>query len=353
MAFHLARKPACSWRIRLAILAAMTLTGCLTDNRPYPARWGERPVVVGNTCADISGSYSGCEADNGNRMAGGQCLSFFWNRSDQFAPGFYSEARDSDVTIEQTADQLHVAYLAYGKTVAQKELLKDKKDGFSCTTEGITVSAGSPFQQNLLGYRPSTNTMIKDSEGHLIVTYRETGGGLLLGVIPAAGSVTIWDRVDPYVAEAAASAEAQAQAEKQRKKAELEARFESTDRGTVIDSATGLEWTQADNGNGINWKQADEWCSSLGDRWRLTTTAELKGIFDSSGTLNTPCGGNTCTVSSKFHLTGSYYWTSEREGRERWVGPRIARSVNLRNGDRESSYEERVSDVRALCVRHP
>jgi Protein of unknown function (DUF1566) len=350
---HEKESPSRAARSWLVTLAAMTMTGCLTDNRPYPARWGERPVVVGNTCADISGSYSGCEGESGNRMAGGECLGFFWNRSDQFSPGIYSEARDSDVTIEQTADQLHIAYLAYGKTVAQKELLKDKKDGFSCTTEGITVSAGSPFQQNLLGYRPSTYTIIKNSEGRLIVTYRESGGGLLLGVIPAAGSVTIWDRVDPYVAEAAASAEAQAQAEIQRKKAALEARFESTDRGTVIDSATGLEWTQADNGNDINWKQSDEWCSSLGDRWRLTTTAELTGIFDSSGTLNTPCGGNTCMVSSKFHLTGSNYWTSEHEGRERWIGPRAAWSVNLRIGNRESSYERWISDIRALCVRHP
>src|SRR5271170_6824044 len=348
MAFYLPKKRYRVWQLPLTTLAAFTLTGCISDNRAYPARWGERPVAAANTCAGISGAYRGCEFDNGNRMEQGSCLLLFWNRFEQkeFASGNTFDARDAHVTIEQTADQLHVAYFADGKTLAKKDLLKDKKGGFSCTAEGINVSNGSEaFQQNLLGYMPGTYTLIKDNEGRLIVRTKSSGGGLELGVIPVAGRETSWMRVDSYAAEAPTSPEARAAT--QRKKASLEARYEATDRETVTDSATGLEWTQSDSGGGVDWKQSKQWCNSRGGGWRLATIAELEGIFDSSGTLSTPCGRDTCKVSSKFHLSDSLYRTSEHDGSEAWLGSQQAWGVDLRDGNRLGVWDKAYQN--ALC----
>lgn len=219
-------------------------------------------------------------------------------------------------------------------------LLKDKKDGFSCTTEGIAVSSGpEAIQQNLLGYMPGTYTMIKDKEGHLVVKYRESGGGLELGVIPVAGSNTYWHRVDPYVAESPA--------ERQHKITALEARYEFTDRGTVIDSSTGLEWTQADNGSEIYWNEAKQWCNGRGAGWRLPTVEELQAIYDSSGTLSTPCGSKTCKVSPKFQFSGWWFWTSDLNGSSNVF------TVILYDGNRYPNYGNKKAKYSALCVTRP
>ncbi len=50
----------------------------------------------------------------------------------------------------------------------------------------------------------------------------------------------------------------------------------------LIDLQTNLRWTAQDNGIGLSWPQAQRYCQQLGDDWRLPTTAELLGIFDTT-----------------------------------------------------------------------
>jgi len=180
-------------------LTAMMLSGC-ADNRPYPTEWGDRPTVTNNTCADISGSYSGCSFED--RTKPRDCPYFFWDRFElrkMPSPGLFSNAIDSHFVIEQSESKLRVVYLVDEKIVAEKELLKDQRNGFSCTTDGIVVSNGGDAQpENMLGWTPGTYTLIKDRQGRLIVEHHESGGGLMLGLIPYAESTTTWMRIDPY-----------------------------------------------------------------------------------------------------------------------------------------------------------
>src|SRR5271170_4121787 len=178
------RKPSASRRAGLAALGALTLASCIADNRPYPAKWGERPTVAEHTCSDIAGSYAGCEIDKGDRIP--QCLNFLGPVVNvESSPGQYSATSDPHAKIEQTANQMRISLYADDQQLGERVFLKDRKDGFSCTTEGIAVSNGSEAIQHDF-YMPGTYTMIKDKEGHLIVKYHESGGGLGLGIIPAA-----------------------------------------------------------------------------------------------------------------------------------------------------------------------
>jgi len=333
------RKPSASRRAGLAALGALTLASCIADNRPYPARWGERPTVAEHTCSDIAGSYAGCEIDKGDRIP--QCLNFLGPVVNvESSPGQYSATSDPHAKIEQTANQMRISLYADDQQLGERVFLKDRKDGFSCTTEGIAVSNGSEAIQHDF-YMPGTYTMIKDKEGHLIVKYHESGGGLGLGIIPAAVSNTDWRRLDPYVS--------QSPAERQRIIAELQMRFESTDQGTVIDSLTGLEWTQTDSENEVSVLEAQRWCNGHGAGWRLPTGEELQAIYDSSGTLSTRCRDKICNVSPKFHLNFWWFWTAD-------PNPYLSTGI-FYNRARLSGYEKQAeyesAKYNALCVRHP
>ena len=123
-------------------------------------------------------------------------------------------------------------------------------------------------------------------------------------------------------------------------------RFRET-ADTLVDTAQNLEWTKQDNGGDIDWQGAMAWCNQKGGNWRLPTAAELKRLFDRSGSSTTPCGEGTCKVSPQFRLSKWWFWSSERNGSsEAW-------SVNLYGGYRYSDHIGRRSNGRALCVRRP
>lgn len=44
--------------------------------------------------------------------------------------------------------------------------------------------------------------------------------------------------------------------EKMQKRTALEAQYQATDRGTVIDKLLGLEWTSGDNRSDLDWQGA-------------------------------------------------------------------------------------------------
>ena len=188
-------------------LAMLFLGGCV-NNHSYPTAWGTPPAIAPGDCTDISGSFWNCEADTG--VTASQCALIFWSRweIDQFAPANYFKAGDQHVTIQQGTDTLNVAFWANSKIIAQRELKKDAKNGFSCTTKGIVISNGSDaVPEGVIGYMPGTYTMFKISTGQLIIKFHDAGvvlpigptlPQLLIGWIPIYSTDTLWARVDPY-----------------------------------------------------------------------------------------------------------------------------------------------------------
>jgi hypothetical protein len=119
----------------------------------------------------------------------------------------------------------------------------------------------------------------------------------------------------------------------------------------VIDTVTGLEWTQSDNGRDINWTDAQAYCQGKGGGWGLPTVEQLQSLYDSrlEGKVCWRYEGQSykCKVSDHFALTGRIFWSSERNGSsEAW-------NVNLGNGERASYHIGLDLNVRALCVRRP
>ena len=135
----------------------------------------------------------------------------------------------------------------------------------------------------------------------------------------------------------------------QEAKAEAEAkkalRFSEAAGSVLLDTSTGLQWTQSDNGSGINWNEAGAYCRAKGSGWDLPSRDELVGLVDK--TQSQKCGTSTCKVSPKFRLTEWLFWSRERSGYYAWM-------VYLHDGD---LFDEMVvvggESKRALCVRRP
>ncbi len=113
--------------------------------------------------------------------------------------------------------------------------------------------------------------------------------------------------------------------------------------GFLLDTRTGLEWTQSDNGSNINWNDANRYCQGKG--MRLPSIDELEGIYDRPGSGTTQCGSWTCKVSPLFRLTTPWPWSAMQKGSsEAW---RLA----LSKGTRLSDHVLTPNGDRALCVR--
>lgn len=95
--------------------------------------------------------------------------------------------------------------------------------------------------------------------------------------------------------------------------------------GTIIDTATGLMWTQADNGAGLDWENALAYAENsvfagYGD-WRLPNVKELQGIVDYSysptatdaskvGAAINPLFSCSPIINEAGNSDYGYYWTS-------------------------------------------
>jgi hypothetical protein len=98
--------------------------------------------------------------------------------------------------------------------------------------------------------------------------------------------------------------------------------FKDNGDSTVIDSASGLQWMQADSGTGKNWQEALAYCEnlSLADHtdWRLPNAKELHSIVDYS---NAPDTNGKPAINTDYFISTSiknengvddwpFYWTS-------------------------------------------
>jgi hypothetical protein len=122
--------------------------------------------------------------------------------------------------------------------------------------------------------------------------------------------------------------------------------------GILMDTKSGLEWTQTDNGADIDWNGARNHCGSRGGSWRLPSVAELLAIYDANVPAPIVCfqfksTTYVCKVSQLFQLTGVWYWSNETSGASEAFG------VYFLNGDRNANRVGSTSYKRALCVRRP
>ncbi len=89
--------------------------------------------------------------------------------------------------------------------------------------------------------------------------------------------------------------------------------FVRSNDGTIMDTATGLTWQQADSKKTYDWEQALSYCENLklGGRsdWRLPSAKELQSIVDYK---RSPTKTNSAAIDPKFSMTKieSYFWTS-------------------------------------------
>jgi len=108
-----------------------------------------------------------------------------------------------------------------------------------------------------------------------------------------------------------------------------------TNDGTVLDTATGLEW-QAEVTGEMNWDEANEHAESLGNGWRLPTVEELATLIDYSRY-------NPATAFPN-HKTRFFWSSSVSAG-----SASLAWGVNFAHG--YVSINDKDFDYRVRCVR--
>ena len=126
------------------------------------------------------------------------------------------------------------------------------------------------------------------------------------------------------------------------------------ENGVLLDTLSGLQWTQRDNLRNIKWNGAKAYCKALslaGGGWRLPTLEEFKQVYMYDPAGGTPCGSwegenITCQVSSLFHLTAGWFWSSDQGtyASEAWA-------YDLGFGTSFSILASSPDGNRALCVR--
>ena len=115
--------------------------------------------------------------------------------------------------------------------------------------------------------------------------------------------------------------------------------------GGVKDMQAGVVWAKSDNRLDTTWPQAADFCKRKGAGWRLPAASELQALHDS--TQSVACGRWTCRASPKFHLSGPWFWSNERQGASE------ASFVYLTTGARSSTHVGNRNGLQALCVRRP
>ncbi len=131
-----------------------------------------------------------------------------------------------------------------------------------------------------------------------------------------------------------------------------EGRWKDVCNGVLADGRTGLQWTRNDNGGELDWNDADSYCNGKRNGWRLPSLEELTALYDEAAG-GTGCVQALCKVSSKFNLTGSWFWSATQVGKDATDGAELAWGVLLVNGARTQTVREAAYGTRALCVRRP
>ena len=99
--------------------------------------------------------------------------------------------------------------------------------------------------------------------------------------------------------------------------------FTNNGDGTIIDTATGLMWSESDSSKGMNWQEALEWIQQKNTEnylgysdWRLPNAKELQSIVDYSRSPQTtgsaavdPIFGVTSIIDERGETNYPFYWT--------------------------------------------
>jgi hypothetical protein len=171
----------------------MVLTSCISfEHHPYPSGW-ERPVPAAeNICTDISGAFDdyGQGEPEKNSWTGtkvGNLSMYFWPVKE------WTNLRPAKVVIRQSDNVMKVSSWTATEVIAERELKKDEKDGYSCTVQGIVLDRPGHSDRALQGYVGRTVTLVKDSEGAMILKLEHSSGGLVY-ILPVYFSDTLWRR---------------------------------------------------------------------------------------------------------------------------------------------------------------
>jgi Protein of unknown function (DUF1566) len=127
-------------------------------------------------------------------------------------------------------------------------------------------------------------------------------------------------------------------------------RWKTLGNGVLEDGRTMLQWLQDDNGGDIDWNDARSYCEGKHDGWRLPSLRELKTIYNEQE-RGVKCAQTICRVSSKFHVTGTWFWSATQVGKDATDGIELAWGVLMTNGAQTQTVREASYGSRALCVR--
>ena len=100
-------------------------------------------------------------------------------------------------------------------------------------------------------------------------------------------------------------------------------RFAPLEAEAVRDVEAKLVWTARDSGRELSWPDADRYCrelafGSIRTGWRLPSSAELAGLYDTS--MEQPCGDEVaCRADPSIDLSSPYQWSATAPRRNRRV----------------------------------
>jgi len=175
--------------------ACLGLSGCIGSkaltgiDNAYPKGWEPcAEIASSGICADLSGNYQ----DRGDysdliKDSDSNSLSKRLTRFDWQAESVRLSVPDSDSILVEILE---------GKSVKHSATLRRSRGDFDCEPRGTKIHARTYSGSDFGGYSKShVRLYLRTSvDGSLIGEERNTGGGVLLWLVPVGGVQTIWFR---------------------------------------------------------------------------------------------------------------------------------------------------------------
>ena len=186
-------------RFLIVLFALLILNACVAVYHPfYPKKWEARPSIADNECTDIAGEYH-IDGDNGKNQPSIPLTYFFWSG---FSPKRWKESGLNQVyrvKIEQSTETIKISAWKQENKIAERMLHKRSEldhTSYTCTHDGIMVEGAGLPVHSVAGVIFQKLTLMKLSDGSLVLKHTDTGGGLAL-VIPFFMSTSEWARYGP------------------------------------------------------------------------------------------------------------------------------------------------------------
>jgi len=169
----------------LFIFLWLILAAC-SFHEQYPPNWA--PLVkASKDCSTITGIYN----DDGSKKQ--PALSYVLTGIDVKLPDL---DKTNYVHISKVDNDMLIVTALHDNTILAEKIYK--KDDYICSDQGIEISKGAEVSTDwVLGLSWDKVTLIKASDGSLVVMYGSSGFGLFGALIPVAADEIKYYRYSP------------------------------------------------------------------------------------------------------------------------------------------------------------